>query len=361
MAGQLTVATGFWSGKKVFLTGHTGFKGGWLCLMLHRLGAIVHGYALPPPTEPNLFTAARIEKVMARHETGDVRDSEALARSLRAFAPDIVVHMAAQSLLRPSYELPVETYAINVMGTVHLLEAVRRTESVRAVLNVTSDKCYENRETSRPYREQDPMGGYDPYSSSKGCAELVTAAYGRSYFADGRVALASLRAGNVIGGGDWARDRLVPDIITALIAGKSPFIRNPQSVRPWQHVLEPLSGYLRVAEYLWEKKPRQPEAWNFGPPAEGEVNVAFVADEICRLWGNQKAGWETGEAPALHEAGILKLDSAKASRELGWKPRWNLPASLAMTVEWYRRFRDGADMQAVTLEQIAAHQNMPAA
>lgn len=356
-----SVQPDFWRGKKVFLTGHTGFKGGWLCLMLARLGALVHGYALPPPTEPNLFTLARIEETLASHRLADVRDRETLAQAVRAAAPDIVIHMAAQPLLRLSYEVPVETYATNIMGTVHLLEAVRHAPTVRVAVNVTSDKCYENRETAQSFREDDPMGGHDPYSSSKGCAELVTAAYGRSFFTDGRVALASVRAGNVIGGGDWARDRLVPDMIAALIAGHAPLIRNPHAVRPWQHVLEPLSGYLRAAQRLWDAPPAwHPEAWNFGPDAEGEANVTVLADTICRLWGGG-ARWQNGaDSAAPHEAHMLKLDSAKARRELGWHPRWPLPVALAETVVWYKSFGDGADMRAVTLAQIASYENAAA-
>ncbi len=343
----------FWQGKKVFVTGHTGFKGGWLCLLLRQLGSTVHGYSLAPPTVPNLFTLAHVGDCLD-HQIGDVRDLLILTAAIKAFKPDIVLHLAAQALLRPSYETPLDTYSTNVMGTVNVLEAARQT-NVPVTLIITSDKCYENRETIWPYRETDPMGGYDPYSSSKGCAELVVSAYGRSYFTDGHKTLASVRAGNVIGGGDWARDRLMTDVIYALMNNKRPIIRRPKSIRPWQHVLEPLSGYLRAAEYMWQFKPRSPQAWNFGPNAEGEAPVAEVANDVCRLWG-QSSGIEIIEDPnAVHEAGLLQLDSTKARHELQWRPRWPLPKALAMLVEWFKKYEAKADMNAVTLEQIAAY------
>lgn len=345
----------FWQGKRVFVTGHTGFKGGWLCLLLHRLGAQLYGYALQPPTTPALFDLARVGSVLQQQTIADVRDGGALRNAMKAAAPDIVIHLAAQPILRLSYTLPVETYETNVMGTVHVLESVRQVPSVRAVLNITSDKCYENKETHEAYKETDPMGGFDPYSSSKGCAELVAAAYARSYFSKGGACLASARAGNVIGGGDWAPDRLMTDIIAALSQNRAPVLRNPLSVRPWQHVLEPLSGYLRAIEYMWANSPPMPLAWNFGPDADSEVSVGHLAGEMCRLW---KAGVEPVIEPdtgRLHEAGLLKLNSDKARRELGWQPRLSLTQALQMTVDWHRALLSGKDMHAVTLAQIDAY------
>ena len=345
----------FWRGKRVFLTGHTGFKGGWLALWLKKMGAVVHGLSLEPPTEPNLFTLAHVGEGLT-HQIGDIRDLNVVQTAIAGFKPDIILHLAAQPILRLSYDEPVETYATNVMGTVHVLEAARKTESTKVTLVITTDKCYENREQIWPYRETDAMGGFDPYSSSKGCAELAVSAYGRSFFNKGTSVLASVRAGNVIGGGDWARDRLMTDIIAAVAQKKKPVIRNPQAIRPWQHVLEPLSGYLRAVEYLWDKKPQEPEAWNFGPESDSDVPVIDVANQICRLWGFEQGLDITPDARQLHEAHWLRLDSSKAHMELGWKPRLTLPQALAMTVDWYRAHLDGKDMQSVTLAQIEAYQ-----
>ena len=345
----------FWQNKKVFITGHTGFKGGWLCLLLQQWGASLHGYALNPPTSPNLFTTAKIRDFIDSHVVADVRDLASLKTAMERAQPDIVLHLAAQPLLRPSYAYPVETYATNVMGTVHVLEAARHISGLGVVVNVTTDKCYENTETPRPYREQDPMGGFDPYSSSKGCSELVTAAYGRSFFANSTTSIATARAGNVIGGGDWSPERLMTDILAALSEGGRPLIRNPASVRPWQHVLEPLSGYLCAAEYLWNVKPSLPQAWNFGPDEESEVSVAAVADQACQLWGQTKGIQLAEDAHAPHEAGLLKLDSTKARQELGWRPRWKLADALGMTIAWHKAFQTDADMQKFSLQQIAAY------
>lgn len=345
----------FWAGRKVLVTGHTGFKGSWLCLWLQRLGAEVTGYALAPPTQPNLFESARVGEGMCS-VLGDVRDFDTLWTIIREYQPEIIFHLAAQPLVMPAYRQPLETYAINVLGTVHLLEAVRRTASVRAVVNVTSDKCYENREWLWGYREDEPMGGHDPYSSSKGCAELVTSAYRRSFFSQTPsdrpgVALASARAGNVIGGGDWAEDRLVPDAIRSFRAGQPLTIRHPHAVRPWQHVLEPLNGYLLLAERLWREGSAYAEGWNFGPRDEDAQPVGWLVERLAALWGDD-AGWEPDGGSYPHEAHYLKLDCTKARARLGWIPRWDLHRTLTETVVWYKAHQADAEMQGATLAQI---------
>lgn len=345
----------FWRGRRVFVTGHTGFKGGWLSLWLAQLGAKVTGFSLAPAAEPNFFETARVREVLEAHTIGDIRDAGLLSRAMAQAKPAIVFHLAAQSLVRAGYAAPVETYATNVMGTVHLLEAARSVGGVAAIVNVTSDKCYENRETAHRYREDDAMGGFDPYSSSKGAAELVSAAYGRSYFSGAGPALASARAGNVIGGGDWAEDRLVPDFFRALDRGEPLVIRSPQAVRPWQHVLEPLSGYLRLAEMLAEGG-RDFAGWNFGPDEASERTVGFVADTLAQQLGGKV---EITRAPQPHEAGLLRLDSAKARSRLGWSPRWTLETALARTADWHRAWREGRDMQIFSREQIAAYRAEP--
>lgn len=347
-----------WTGKRVFLTGHTGFKGAWMSLLLNRLGAEVAGYALEPPTRPNLFEIARVADDM-QSWIGDIRDSATLVARIRDFAPEVVIHLAAQSLVRESYATPVETFDVNVMGTARVLDAVRRTPSVKCAIVVTSDKCYENRETGQNYREDDAMGGHDPYSASKGCAELATAAYGRSFFQPGacHASIASVRAGNVIGGGDWAKDRLMADIARGLAAGEDIIIRRPDAVRPWQHVLEPLHGYLRAAEHILEKGPFAWEGWNFGPDKGSEQTVEIVARLACQIWGRPEALRLQPEANALHEATLLQLDSSKARTALGWHPRWGFEMTLRNTVEWYRRFAEGQDMRAFTLAQIDSYWN----
>jgi len=345
----------FWHSRKVFLTGHTGFKGSWLALWLLSMGADVCGYALDPPTEPSLYRLLDLDgQLQSIH--GDTRDLAALESAMRSFAPEVVIHLAAQPIVRLSYEQPVETYAVNVLGTVHLLDAVRRTPNVRAVVVITSDKCYENQEWHWPYREYEPMGGHDPYSSSKGCAELVIAAYRRSFFEPGshsqhQVAVASARAGNVIGGGDWALDRLVPDIVRAFAAGEPVIIRNPEAVRPWQHVLEPLAGYLGLAQRLVTDGTAFAEAWNFGPADSDARPVRYLVSELARLWGDA-ASWRSVEPEQVHEAHILRLDSSKARARLGWSPRWTLDEALANIVHWYKVFYYGQDVQACSLSQI---------
>lgn len=344
----------FWQDKRVFITGHTGFKGAWLSLWLQSLGAKVTGYALPAPTQPNLFDIAEIEQGMSSI-VGDVRDGDALIAAMTEQRPDIVIHMAAQSLVRRSYADPVETYATNVLGTVNLLEAVRQVDSVRAVVNVTSDKCYENQEWAWGYRENDRLGGYDPYSNSKACAELVTYAYRRSFFStQGRTALASVRAGNVIGGGDWAEDRLIPDLINGFSTNKPVLIRNPNAIRPWQHVLEPLSGYLTVAERLYLHGVEYAEDWNFGPHDSDAKPVYWIADKLAALWGDA-AAWQLDGEQHPHEAHYLKLDCSKAHARLGWQPRWTLEQAITAVVAWYKAYRQGTDIRTMCLGQIDAY------
>ena len=357
----LEMTPDFWRGKRVFLTGHTGFKGSWLSLWLQELGAVVTGFALAPPTSPSLFEAADVAQGM-HAITGNVCDLPALLAAMRQAQPDIVIHMAAQALVRHSYAAPVETYATNVMGSVHLLEAVRQLGGVKAVINVTTDKCYENREWAWGYRENEAMGGYDPYSSSKGCAELVTAAYRSSFFNPAShsvhgVAVATARAGNVIGGGDWAADRLLPDMLAAFNGQRPALVRNPHAIRPWQHVLEPLRGYLSLAERLYADGPAFAESWNFGPLDEDARPVGWIAEQLCSLWG-RGASWQTDAAQHPHEANYLKLDISKARNSLGWSPVLRLDAALAMIVNWSQQVSSGADSRNVTLEQIRTYQKL---
>lgn len=342
----------FWEGRRVFLTGHTGFKGGWLALWLSQLGAEVTGFALPPAW-PSLFEQAGVADLV-QHVEGDVRDLQALELAMAGCNPEIVFHLAAQSLVRRSYDNPVETYATNVQGTVHLLDACRRMPSLKGIVCVTSDKCYENKEWTWPYRESDPLGGYDPYSNSKGAAELVISAYRRCFFASGDgPRLASVRAGNVIGGGDWATDRLIPDIIRALIDGTCPRIRSPRAIRPWQHVLEALSGYLMIAEGLAMGQDYAASAWNFGPGNDDSRPVSWIADRVTAAWG--VPGWTSNEAEQPHEAKILRLDCSKARDELGWRPTLTLEAALYNTVEWHRQVAGGGDARTVSLAQLGRY------
>ncbi len=356
---DLVMRPEFWRGRKVFITGHTGFKGSWLSLWLQQLGAELTGYALKPPTSPSLFEKAQIAKGMQSIEA-DILDLKALCLAMQAAAPEIVFHLAAQPLVRYSYQDPVTTYATNVMGTVHLLEAVRSTSSVRAVVNVTTDKCYDNREWIWGYRENDPLGGHDPYSSSKGCAELVSAAYRTSFFNSSDyiqhgVALATVRAGNVIGGGDWS-PRLIPDCIAAFEKGQPVHIRYPQAIRPWQHVLEPLHGYLMLAEKLVEGRGAYAEAWNFGPQDEDAKPVAWIVAELAKRWGNG-ASWVPDSTAQSHEAQHLKLDSSKARWMLEWTPLLHLEEALAFVVSWAQAYALGQqDPYVLTLAQIQQYQ-----
>ena len=349
----------FWQGKRVFLTGHTGFKGSWLSLWLQAMGAQVSGFALAPDAGKSLFTQAAVNQGMTS-TIGDVRDLAALQSAMAAAQPEIVIHMAAQALVRTSYSDPVSTYATNVMGTVHLFEAIRHTPGVRAVVNVTTDKCYENREWVWGYRENEPMGGHDPYSSSKACSELVSASFRNSFFpvdkfAQHGVAVATARAGNVIGGGDYAADRLIPDIVAAFGAGTPVRIRNPHAVRPWQHVMEPLCGYLMLAEALHEHGPRFAEAWNFGPNADDTQPVEWIVRHMARLWGPQ-ARWEVDGGEHPHEAHTLRLDTSKANRLLHWTPQMNIQTALDWVTDWYRDASQGGSARELTLNQIRAYQ-----
>ncbi len=343
----------FWRGKRVLLTGHTGFKGSWLSLWLQSMGADLKGLALEPPTTPSLFVEAKIARGMVS-QIGDIRDYDMVLRAVAEFKPEIVIHMAAQPLVRYSYKNPIETYATNVMGTVHLLEAIRQTGTAKVVVNVTTDKCYENKEWVWGYREDEPMGGFDPYSSSKGCSELVTSAYRRSYFAETGIAVASARAGNVIGGGDWAEDRLIPDILRAFEKNQPVVIRNPHSTRPWQHVLVPLSGYLTRAEKLWHEPADYAEGWNFGPKVEDAKPVGWIVKAMANKWGSG-ASWLIDEGEHPHEANYLKLDCSKASAQLGWMPRWSLNHALALIVNWHQMYQQGADTHRVCLDQINSY------
>ncbi|MCF7971118.1 MAG: CDP-glucose 4,6-dehydratase [Methylococcaceae bacterium] len=351
----------FWQGKKVLLTGHTGFKGSWLALWLQSLGAEVIGMALDPPTQPSLFERANVAGNM-RSLIGDIRDLQWVRQVFSEIQPDIVLHLAAQPLVRYSYQEPVETYATNVMGTLHVLEGIRSVDSVRAALMITTDKCYENKEWHWGYRENEPMGGFDPYSSSKGCAEILIASYRNSYFpvsqyTQHRTALASARAGNVIGGGDWAEDRLIPDMLRAFSQNQPVLIRNPYAIRPWQHVLEPLSGYLQLAEKLYTVGAPFAEAWNFGPEHQDAQPVEWIVKRMASLWSEQ-AEWliDVGDHP--HEAHYLKLDCSKAHAELAWSPRWSLAMALEKIVAWHQAEQLGEDMQQLSLAQIAEYQSV---
>lgn len=350
----------FWKNKKILITGHTGFKGSWLCLWLKMLGANVNGYALKPPTDPSLYDLCKIDEMITSY-IGDIRDLDYLTEVFQKVQPEIVIHMAAQPIVMESYKNPVETYQINVMGTVNLLEAVRKFGRVKSVVNVTTDKCYENKEWYWGYRENEPMGGYDPYSNSKGCSELVTSSYRNSFFnvkdyKTHGVALASARAGNVIGGGDWASDRLIPDCVKALQNGDGILIRSPYSLRPWQHVLEPLSGYLLLAQRLYEDGPKYAEGWNFGPEDKDVKTVEWIVQKMCSLW-DENASYEVSEGEHLHEAKYLKLDCSKAKNELNWIPKWNLEQAIIKIIEWSKANIAHENMRDICIKQIEEYDN----
>lgn len=351
----------FWRGKRVFLTGHTGFKGGWLSLWLAHMGAKVTGYSLKPNTTPNLFQVANVEDILVASHIADVRDLERLTGAINIASPEIVFHMAAQPLVRHSYVNPVETYATNVMGTVHLLECMRSQPNVRATVIVTSDKCYENKEWVWGYRENEAMGGFDPYSSSKGCAELVTAAYRQSYFDSGKNSehlngIATARAGNVIGGGDWSIDRLIPDAIRSFDSNEKLILRNPFAIRPWQHVLEPLSGYLVLAESLYTNNLDFTGGWNFGPADRDARPVHEVIDLLLKGWGN-KVNWTQDGANQPHEAHLLKLDCSKARQFLNWLPTWNIETAVEKIIDWHQAFQEKLNMRAVCIDQIVSYES----
>ncbi len=345
----------FWQDKSVFITGHSGFKGGWLSLWLNHLGANVFGYALSPLTSPNFFAITSLGEMISSC-TNDIRSLESLTREMQKAQPEIAFHLAAQPLVRKSYQSPIETYEVNVMGTAHFLEAVRQTPSVRAAIVVTSDKCYENREWLWGYRESDNMGGHDPYSSSKGCAELVTAAYRDSYLSQAQVQIATVRAGNVIGGGDWSEDRLIPDMVRAFSSENTLHIRAPKAIRPWQHVLEPLRGYILLAKKMSQKSQDYCSGWNFGPSERDICTVEEVIKKSATLWGDE-AQWSVAPGPHPHEAITLKLDCSKASSLLNWRPVFNLDIALEWTINWYKtQQKSGVDMRALTLKQINAYE-----
>ncbi len=350
--------TAFWKNKKVLITGHTGFKGSWLAFWLHSMGAKVIGFSLPAATHPNLFELVQLKEIVTSYE-GDIRNFDALHAIITKEKPEIIFHLAAQSLVRYSYANPIETYSTNIMGTINLLEALRQVNCARVAIIVTSDKCYENVERNAGYKENEPMGGHDPYSSSKGCAEIVTTAYRRSYFESDNAQplfVASVRAGNVIGGGDWALDRLIPDFFRALLARQPLRIRNPHAIRPWQHVLEPLSGYLLLAERLWHEGNVFTGGWNFGCKDNDAKPVEWIADYLTKQWGDG-ASWELDAAHVkLHEAHYLKLDISKALSKLQWQPRWSIETALLSTIEWYKAYYNKADIRNMMYSQISAYQ-----
>lgn len=348
----------FWKGKKVLVTGHTGFKGTWICHWLNELGAEVSGFALPPSTEPSIFKLTNLESKVNSH-IGDITDRDAIEKVMVAVQPEIVIHMAAQPLVIDSYDDPVGTYMTNVIGTAHVFEAIRKAKSVRTVVNVTTDKCYENKEWHWGYRENEAMGGFDPYSSSKGCSELLTASYRQSFFNNENIKLASGRAGNVIGGGDWSENRLVPDLVSAISNNETVIIRNPNSIRPWQHVLEPIFGYLKLAEKLHgENGDEFLGGWNFGPHDNGAQPVSWIADRLCEKWANG-AHWKLDNPDNVppHEAKYLKLDCSKARAELEWEPKLELDTAIDWIVEWHKTFEDSGDIEAKTIEQIQRFQS----
>jgi CDP-glucose 4,6-dehydratase len=343
----------FWKSRRVLITGDTGFKGSWLCLWLYKLGANVYGLANGIPTQPSMFELTKIKEHIAHYDT-DIRDLDRLKDVINKSQPEIVIHLAAQSLVRASYQNPVETYATNILGTVNLLEAIRCNGGVKACINVTTDKCYENNEWHHGYREIDRLGGHDPYSSSKACSEIITNAYRKSYFSgQNKPALATARAGNVIGGGDWATDRLIPDIFKGWLSNKAILIRNPNAVRPWQHVLEALYGYMLLAEKLVEQPEDFSQAWNFGPYESDARSVSWIAAQLKEQLTDIQL--EIGSSPGLHEATFLKLDSSKARAEIGWRPQLRLSECLQMVIKWYKACRNNDDLKNFSLAQIQTY------
>ena len=353
--GNMGINPEFWRNRSVFVTGHTGFKGGWISLWLHYLGAKVYGYSLEPPTKPSFFHETNLDSILSGSVIGDIRDYNNLNSNVKLYKPSVVFHLAAQPLVRDSYELPVETFTTNICGTVNVLESVRFQNSVKAVVVVTTDKVYENKEWYWPYREDDTLGGFDPYSSSKACSEIVTSAYRDSFFRKTNVGIATARAGNVIGGGDWAKDRLIPDFFRSIDEKSSLMIRSPLSTRPWQHVLEPLSGYLSLAENLTTNNQEFSEAWNFGPPQTDNKQVSWVLDYLTRMMPSAK--WEVDKNPSPHEASLLKLDSSKAYSKLQWSPTWPLESALDKTYEWFDEWKRGSNMKTISLRQIQDYQD----
>jgi CDP-glucose 4,6-dehydratase len=354
---EIMVNKEFWKGKRILITGHTGFKGSWLCMLLNTLGAEISGYSLEPPTEPNLYKLCNINSFV-KSTIADILDFDSLVNKIEKEKPEIIIHMAAQSLVRLSYNEPVMTYQTNVMGTINLLEAVRisKTRSVRVIVNVTTDKCYENKEWIWPYRENEPLGGYDPYSSSKACSEIVTASYRNSFFNsqeynDHKVAIATARAGNVIGGGDWAKDRLIPDIVNSLLNNEKVIIRSPNAIRPWQHVLEPLNGYLILAQRLYEEPQTAIGAWNFGPSENDAKKVIWIVEKFCEKWSTE-ASFEIDRTLQPHEANYLKLDSSKVRNILGWKPIWDLEITIDKIIEFYIIYKENNSVLEICNSQI---------
>lgn len=345
----MNIDSSFWSGKRVLVTGHTGFKGAWLCLWLHRMGARVTGYALPPPTEPSLFALARVVDAVT-HLLGDIRDFDTLKAAMETADPEVIFHLAAQPLVRESYANPLDTYQTNVMGTVHVLEAARKCKHLRAAVMIATDKCYENRELGRPFLETDPLGGRDPYSASKACSEIAAASYRDSFFAAAEMAgIATVRAGNVVGGGDFAADRIVPDILRAWRAGKPAVLRNPSSVRPWQEVLEPLGGYLLLAQKLWSEPREYSEAFNFGPAPEDCRAVGELAEMLCARLG---MNWRHDASAQPHEASLLRLNSRKSAEKLGWRPVFRLEETIDFIARFAIEMRDGRDIRELCWERI---------
>ncbi len=345
----------FWKDKRVLITGHTGFKGSWLSFWLNFLGAEVCGYSLSPLTKPNLFENLQLANSI-KSTIGDIRDLPEFQQTLNNFQPEIVFHLAAQPLVRRSYRQPLETYTTNVIGTINILEAIRHVDSVKSAVMITTDKVYENEERDFGYAENDRLGGFDPYSNSKACAELAVSAYRNSFFADGKCLIATARAGNVIGGGDWSEDRLLPDVFRSLIFGDDLLIRNPNSVRPWQHTLEPLKGYMLLAEKLFEGNKELATGWNFGPEDEDSQSVGFILDEIEKLWDGE-VNWKTADGKHPHETNLLKLDSTKAKTKLNWKPKLSLPEALKLTSDWYSCFGNNEDLTIITQQQIEYYEN----